>query len=224
MAEQYLPAIEMVTEGEITASVIWLHGLGASGNDFAPLVPHLQFAKQRGVRFIFPHAPNRPVTINNGVTMPAWYDILSMSLEREVDTQQLRESARQTIALVEREIERGVPSQSIFLAGFSQGGAVVYEAALSYAKPLAGLLVLSSYFATANTIAINGANQSLPILVCHGTRDPVVPEQLGRAAVERLKALSYAVEYKTYPMDHSVSLPEIEDISAWFGSILAAQV
>ncbi|BFM05866.1 alpha/beta hydrolase [Halioxenophilus aromaticivorans] len=222
MAENYLPAIEVETGENITASVIWLHGLGASGHDFEPIVPHLGFAKQQGVRFVFPHAPQRPVTINNGVTMPAWYDILSMSLEREVDSAQLRQSAEQTIALVEREIARGVPSERIVLAGFSQGGAVVYEAALSFSKPLAGLMVLSSYFATADSIDIAEANKSIPILVCHGTHDPVVPEQLGQQAVAHLKQAGYSTDYKTYPMDHSVSMPQIQDISTWLGSVLPA--
>lgn len=222
MSNSYLPAIEVETGPEITASVIWLHGLGASGNDFEPVVPHLGFTHSPGVRFVLPHAPVRPVTINNGVTMPAWYDILSMSLEREVDSTQLRQSAAQTIDLVEREIQRGIPSECIVLAGFSQGGAVVYEAALSYAKPLAGLLVLSSYFATADSIQLDDANKNIPILVCHGSQDPVVPEQLGRQAVQQLKTLKYAPEYKTYPMDHSVSMAEIDDISRWLQRVLSA--
>ena len=222
MAENYLAAIEVETGSDIQASVIWLHGLGASGHDFEPIVPHLAFAKQQGVRFVFPHAPQRPVTINNGVTMPAWYDILSMSLQREVDSKQLCESAEQTIALVEREIARGVPSERIVLAGFSQGGAVVYEAALSYGKPLAGLMVLSSYFATSDNIELDEANKSIPILVCHGTHDPVVPEQLGQQAIAELKQRGYTPQYKTYPMDHSVSMPQIADISDWLGGVLPA--
>lgn len=222
MPKTYLPAIEVTAGDKVTASVIWLHGLGASGHDFEPVVPHLESAKKLGVRFVFPHAPARPVSINNGATMPAWYDILSMSLEREVDTNQLRESAEQTIALVEREIKRGVPSERIVLAGFSQGGAVAYEAALSYGKPLAGLLVLSSYFATADSISLAPANRAMPIMVCHGTRDPVVREQLGQMAVTELEAKQYLVEYKTYPIDHTVSLPEIHDISTWLGTILSA--
>ncbi len=219
----YLPAIEIETAEPVVASVIWLHGLGASGHDFVPVAEALDLPPGVGVRFIFPHAPERPVTINNGMVMPAWYDIYSMTLDRKIDNDQIRQSADATIALVEREIERGVDSRNIILAGFSQGGAVVYEAALSYDKPLAGLLVLSSYFATEASIEAHSANQSMPILVCHGTADSIVPEILGQKAVEQLKAMDYQVEYKTYPIDHSVSLPEIQDISAYFSRILTAK-
>ena len=217
----YLPAIEVESASPVEASVIWLHGLGASGRDFVPVVGELNLPV--GVRFIFPHAPERPVTINGGMVMPAWYDIYSMTLNREIDREQIRQSADATIDLVEREIERGVSSDKIILAGFSQGGAVVYEAALSYGKPLGGLLVLSSYFATEDSIALHSANQNIPLLVCHGTADNIVDESLGRSAVAKLTTLEYQVEYKTYPIEHSVSLPEINDISAFFSGILTAQ-
>lgn len=219
----YLPAIEIETATPVTASVIWLHGLGANGHDFEPVVPELGLPEDLGVRFIFPHAPARPVTINGGMAMPAWYDILSINLDREVDEDQLRHSAAQTQALIDREISRGVPSERIVLAGFSQGGAVVYEAALSFEQPLAGLLVLSSYFATAESIELHKANSDLPILICHGDRDPVVPEQLGQQAVRKLSEFNYQAQYKTYPLEHSVSLPEILDIGAWLKHVLATE-
>lgn len=217
----YLPAIEIETGENITASVIWLHGLGASGNDFEPIVPYLNVPKELGVRFIFPHAPEIPVTINNGVVMPAWYDILDISLGRKVDESQLRASAKATQQLIEREIARGVDSRNIVLAGFSQGGAVVYEASLSFDKPLGGLMVLSSYFATANSIALHDANKQLPIHVFHGVHDPVVNEALAQQAIEQLTELGFAPSYKTYPIDHSVSPEEILDISRFLLDVLA---
>jgi phospholipase/carboxylesterase len=213
----------MTTGDDITASVIWLHGLGASGHDFAPIVQALPLPQGLGVRFVFPHAPERPVTINGGVVMPAWYDILSMSIEREVDSEQLRLSARQTMALVEREIQRGVPSENIVLAGFSQGGAVVYEAALSSEHTFAGLLVLSSYFATSGDVHYHPANRALPIQIMHGDRDPVVPPSLGQQALEILTEKGYDAELKTYSIDHSVCLPQVTDIGHWLGRVLTAK-
>ncbi len=218
--ETYLPCIEVETGSEISASVIWLHGLGASGHDFEPIVPYLHFPKELGVRFIFPHAPQIPVTINNGVVMPAWYDILDISLGRKVDEPQLRASAKATQSLIEREISRGIKSDRIILAGFSQGGAVVYEAALSFDQPLAGLMILSSYFATAGSIRLNEVNKNIPIHIFHGTHDPVVPESLAREAINRLNDFGFTVNYKTYPIEHSVSPEEISDMSTWMQSVL----
>lgn len=212
----YLRCVEIEPQATATAAVIWLHGLGADGNDFAAIVPQLKLPATAAVRFIFPHAPSIPVTINGGVVMPAWYDILEMSLERKVDHQQLSHSAAAIIALVEREITRGIESRRIFLAGFSQGGAVVYEAALSYEKPLGGLLILSSYFATCDTVNLHAANHSLPILIQHGSYDPVVPDALGKRAQQQLLDKGYAVEYQSYPMEHSLCPQQIITISEWF--------
>ena len=141
---ELLPAIELETppETEISASIIWLHGLGADGNDFAPMVPQLQLPDNFGIRFIFPHAPSIPVSINNGYVMPAWYDIKQMDIDRHIDEDQLKQSAAWIHALIDREIERGVDSSRIIIAGFSQGGAVAYQAALTYPKPLAGIMAL----------------------------------------------------------------------------------
>ncbi|HPQ96408.1 MAG: carboxylesterase [Thiothrix sp.] len=207
-----LPAVEIEPPVPATAAVIWLHGLGADGHDFEPVVPELGLPADAPIRFVFPHAPRIPVTINNGYVMPAWYDILEMDLGRRVDTGQLLASARAVQALVDRERERGIASERIVLAGFSQGGAVVYQAALTYPEPLAGVLALSTYFATADTIRPDAANRKLLIRICHGLMDDVVPESLGQAAQKRLQEMGYAPEYLTYPIGHSVSLAEIRDL------------
>jgi len=209
---QDLKYIEIETNPNPTASVIWLHGLGASGHDFEPVVPELGLPEDAAVRFIFPHAPNLPVTINGGMRMPAWYDIKAMDIDRVVDKEQLMESSDAVARLVDQEIERGVNSGNIVIAGFSQGGAVAYELGLSYPKRLAGILALSTYFTTAKTVTLSEANREIPIKVYHGTFDPMVPESLGRLSVDQLKELGYAPSYQTYPMEHSVCLEEIQDI------------
>ncbi|MCM0612032.1 carboxylesterase [Marinobacter sediminum] len=209
---QDLEYIELETAPGPTATVIWLHGLGASGHDFEPVVPELGLPEDAAVRFIFPHAPNMPVTINGGMTMPAWYDIKAMDIDRIVDTDQLMSSAGSVGKLVDREIERGVPAEKIIIAGFSQGGAVAYELGLSYPKRLAGVLALSTYFATAKTIQVSEANAEIPISIYHGSFDPVVPESLGVRSVETLKAMGFSPTYQTFPMEHSVCLEEVLDI------------
>ncbi|MEE3116510.1 MAG: alpha/beta fold hydrolase [Pseudomonadota bacterium] len=209
---QDLDYIELETASNPTAAVIWLHGLGASGHDFEPVVPELGLPDGAAVRFIFPHAPNLPVTINGGMAMPAWYDIKAMDIDRVVDTEQLMASADAVAKLVDREIERGVPAENIVIAGFSQGGAVAYELGLTYPKRLAGVLALSTYFATAESIQRSEANAGIPINVYHGTFDPVVPESLGVRSVETLKDMGFEPSYQTYPMEHSVCLEEVLDI------------
>lgn len=215
----YLPCVEIEPQQPATHAIIWLHGLGADGNDFAPLVPHL--TPPVAVRFVFPHAPQIPVTINGGMRMPAWYDILSMSLGREVDEQQLRDSATAVHQLIEREIERGIPAENILLAGFSQGGAVAYEAALTYPKRLRGLLALSTYLATHQSITPHAANNDIPILVQHGSQDPVVPEALGQHAYQWLKQHGYNAEYQTFTMQHQVCGEQVQAINAWLQKVLA---
>lgn len=209
---QDLDYIELETASNPTAAVIWLHGLGASGHDFEPVVPELGLPDGAAVRFIFPHAPNLPVTINGGMAMPAWYDIKAMDIDRVVDTEQLMASADAVAKLVDREIERGIPAENIVIAGFSQGGAVAYELGLTYPKRLAGVLALSTYFATAESIQRSEANAGIPINVYHGTFDPVVPESLGVRSVETLKDMGFEPSYQTYPMEHSVCLEEVLDI------------
>ncbi len=213
----YLPCVEVQSNPKIeaTGAVIWLHGLGADGNDFVPVVRELGLPAALNLRFVFPHAPSIPVTINNGYVMPAWYDIYEMTLDRKVDVAQLRASAEQVHALIEREIERGVPSEKIVIAGFSQGGAVAYEAALSFAKPLAGLLALSTYFATHETIVEDAANKTIPILIQHGSADPVVNEVLGQRAYRQLTDRGYAVQYESYAMEHTLCGEQVDAIGLW---------
>ncbi len=197
------------------AAIIWLHGLGADGSDFAGIVPQLGLPASLAIHFVFPHAPSIPVTINNGYVMPAWYDIVEMNVGRRVDVAQLEASARQVHKLIDEQLERGIPSERIILGGFSQGGAVVLQAALTYPQPLAGLMSLSSYFASAETIQPHPANRSIPIAIFHGTHDQVVPEALGRRCQEQLQAMGYEPEYTTYRMEHSVCPEEIQAIAQW---------
>lgn len=218
----YLPCVEILNQPQVpvSASVIWLHGLGADGNDFAPLVPELRLPKELSVRFIFPHAPAIPVTINGGYVMPAWYDILEMNLERKVDEVQLAGSASAVKSLIEREIERGIAADKIILVGFSQGGAVAYHAGLTYEKSLAGLLILSSYFATHASAAINPANVHTPILIQHGSRDPIVHEALGQRAYRFLQDSGCRVNYESFLMEHTVCMEQIESMSRWMQMVL----
>jgi phospholipase/carboxylesterase len=216
-----LPCIEKEPETPANAAVIWLHGLGADGNDFVPIIPELRLPANMAVRFVFPNAPSIPVTINGGYRMPAWYDITAMDIERKVDTGQLIASAEQIRLLIDRETDRGIPSDRIVLAGFSQGGAVAYQTALTHMYPLAGLLCLSTYFATGDTITPNSANREIPIKICHGTLDPMVAVQLGKAACQRLSDMGYTVDYSEYPMEHAVCPDEIADISRWLQHLLA---
>ncbi|WP_019529092.1 alpha/beta hydrolase [Dasania marina] len=202
------------------ASIIWLHGLGADGNDFVPIVPELHLPDELAIRFIFPNAPSIPVTINNGHVMPAWYDILEMNIDRKVDSQQLRASAQAIQVLIQQEIDSGIASSNIILAGFSQGGAVCYEAALSFGQPLAGLLALSTYFATADSIATNQTHKTLPIQIFHGSQDNVVPEQLGQKAHQHLQSLGFNSQYQSFAMDHAVCQQEIIAIGTWIKGCL----
>ncbi|EAQ96830.1 alpha/beta hydrolase [Congregibacter litoralis] len=216
-----LPCIVKEPELPANASVIWLHGLGADGNDFAPIVPELKLPRELAVRFVFPHAPSIPITINNGYVMPAWYDITALDIERKVDSAQLIDSAEKVRLLIDREVDAGIPSERIVLAGFSQGGAVAYQTALTHMLPLAGLLCLSTYFATKDTITANSANKAIPIKICHGTLDPMVPVAQGKVAQQRLSDMGYTVEYSEFPMEHAVCPEEIAEISAWLQKVLS---
>lgn len=211
----YLPCVEIEPATDATAAVIWMHGLGADGHDFEPIVPHLRIPETEPVRFIFPHAPSIPVTINNGMVMPAWYDILNLNFDRSADETQLRTSATAVGLLIEREIKRGLDSRRIIIVGFSQGGAVGYELALTYPFRLGGLIAISSYFATQNSIEPNNVNQDLPILICHGQQDPMIPEIHAQTSYRRLLEMSYNVEYKAYPVQHNVDLQEVAEIGVW---------
>ncbi len=208
-----------------SASVIWLHGLGADGHDFVPIVPELKLPPSPGVRFVFPHAPMRPVTLNMGMRMRAWYDIKTLTAEGRADEAGLRESAAVIESLIAAEKARGIESRRIVIAGFSQGGALALHVALRHAEPLAGILALSAYLPLQATLAdeLAEANRATPILMCHGQHDPVLPLTLGVAACNWLRAAGYKVDWKEYAMQHQVSLPEIQDIAAWLGARLPAE-
>ncbi len=200
-----------------SASVIWLHGLGADGHDFVPIVPELKLPPSPGVRFVFPHAPMRPVTLNMGMRMRAWYDIKTLTAEGRADEAGLRESLARVAALIAAERALGIESRRIVVAGFSQGAATALHAALRHPEPLAGVLALSCYLPLQATLAaeLADANKATPILMCHGQQDPVLPLALGLAACNWLRAAGYRVEGKEYPMQHQVCLPEINEIAAW---------
>lgn len=203
------------------ACVFIIHGLGADGHDFEPLIPALKLPEDAHVRFIMPHAPRLSVTVNGGMVMPAWYDILAMDLGRRVDEVQLKRSAERIQELIQEQIDQGIDSQRIIVAGFSQGGAVAYQAALSFPQPLGGLLAMSTYFATADSIVASEANRSLPIEVHHGNFDPIVAETLGRAAFDRLQAQGYTANYRQYPMAHALCPQQVNDIGQWLARLLA---
>ena len=209
-----LETVEIATGDHPEAAVIWMHGLGADGNDFVPIVRELDLSECPAIRFVFPHAETMPVTINNGYVMRAWYDILGMDLVRREDEVGLRKSQQQIEQLITREIERGIPAERIILAGFSQGCAMTLQTGLRYPKKLAGLLCLSGYLPLADKLPAecSEANRSTPIFMAHGRVDPVV--QIARAETSRdfLTRLGYAVEWKDYSMPHSVCEEEIDDI------------
>lgn len=204
------------------AAVIWLHGLGASGHDFPPIVPELGLPPDHTIRFVFPHAPSIPVTVNGGAVMPAWYDILAMDFDRRVDESGVRTSHESLIALIEHELGRGVPADRIILAGFSQGGAIALHTGVRYPQPLCGIMALSTYIAADCNLddERSEANQNIPILQCHGTHDPMIGMDKGEAAKERLSSLGYAVEWHSFPMEHQVTMEEIEVMGAWFRRLL----
>lgn len=205
------------------ASVIWLHGLGADGYDFVSIIPELQLPDALPVRFIFPHAPHRPVTLNNGYVMRAWYDIKALALQAEEDEAGVRDSQARVQQLIQAEINQGVPAHKIVIAGFSQGGAIALQVALRYSQRLAGVMPLSTYLPLRDSLAAEASevNKSIPILMCHGHQDTVVPLQLGERSRDLLLAQGYAVDFRYYSMPHSVCSEEVRDISAWLQQVLA---
>jgi len=216
-----IPYIEIEPTQPAKASVIWLHGLGADGHDFEPIAKELNLPDSMAVRFIFPHAPSIPVTVNNGMVMPAWYDIIGTSIDDAIDITGIKASAKKIDQLIEHETKRGIKSENIIIAGFSQGGAVAYECALSFPQKLGGLMALSTYFGTHSNIALSVKNKNIPIFIAHGSGDPVVFETLGQNALKKLKSAGYNPEYKVYPMQHSVCVEEIDDISYWLQKVLS---
>ena len=215
---ELLPAIEVETATPPRFTIIWLHGLGADGSDFEAIVPELRLPASAGVRFIFPHAPEIPVTCNGGYVMPAWYDIITLDSDtRTVDEAGIIRSRQSIRQLIARENARGTPCSRIFLAGFSQGGAIAYTTALTHPERLAGLLALSTYLPTADLLSkeASAANRDLPIFCAHGVEDDVVSLSLGSAARDFLRANGYELEWNEYPMPHSVCLAEVKDIGRW---------
>jgi len=224
-----LETLEIETGAKPAAAVIWLHGLGADGHDFEPIVPELGLPASKPVRFIFPNAPQRPVTINGGMRMPAWYDILQLGGQDDgravvgpEDEAGIRESQGWIEELIAGEVKRGIPHNKIVLAGFSQGGAIVLQTALRHPQRLGGLMALSTYLPLARTLEKEraAANSDLPIFMAHGSYDPMIPMARAQQSRDALKALGYAVEWREYPMPHSVCPEEITDIAAFLLKVL----
>ncbi len=215
-------AVEISTGPNPSAAVIWLHGLGADGHDFEPVVPQLMWPGAPDIRFIFPHAPVRPVTLNNGMAMRAWYDIVSLTGNRDQDQKGIADSVNDTAALVRRERERGIDSDQIVVAGFSQGGAIALQLAVRYPEKLAGLIALSTYMLLDHRLENDRheANKDLPLFVGHGRSDPMVPFMLGEQLAERMRNLGHPVEWHSYPMLHAVCPEEIADLSGWLRTTL----
>ena len=223
MSTNSLEAIEIETTPNPTASVIWLHGLGADGNDFVPIVRELDLSGCPGIRFVFPHAPTMPVTINNGYVMRAWYDILGTDLAKREDEAGLRKSQAMVEQLIAHEKARGIPSDKIVLAGFSQGCAMTLQTGLRHPEKLAGLLCLSGYLPLHAVVPDerHSANHDTPIFLVHGRSDPVIPIDRAEKSRDILQSLGYNVEWHAYNMTHSVCAEEIDDVSAWLKRILA---
>lgn len=222
MTTTLLETIQIESAPNPTVSVIWMHGLGADGADFVPIVQELDLSGCPGIRFIFPHAPTMPVTINGGYVMRAWYDILGTDLAKREDEAGLRKSQAAIEALIAQEKSRGIAADRIILAGFSQGCAMTLQTGLRHPEKLAGLLCLSGYVPINATLAAerNAANQNTPIFMAHGRGDPIIPIDRAEKSRNLLKALGYSVEWHEYMMQHSVCPEEIGDISAWLKRVL----
>ena len=214
---QLIKHLELLTGPEPRGSVIWMHGLGADCWDFVSIVKELYLPDDLPLRFIFPQAPTRPITINGGHVMPGWYDISMAELERKPDEAGVRESQGFIDALIAREVSRGIASNKIILAGFSQGGAIALQAGLRQTQALAGILALSTYLTLGDSLAKEKttANADIPILMAHGIQDPVVPLALARSSRDAMAALGFKVEWREYPMQHSLCAQEVEEISGW---------
>lgn len=219
-----LEHVELVTGAEPVGTVIWMHGLGADGWDFVPIVRELPLPAGLALRFVFPHAPERAVTINNGYRMRAWYDISQNDFARVPDEKGIRESQRQVEDLVARERGRGIDAQRIVLAGFSQGGAIALQAGLRHAERLGAILALSTYLPLEDSLdrEASAANKATPIFMAHGTQDPVIPLELAEASQQALRKRGYDVEWHTYPMPHSVSAEEVQDLAAFLSKVYGA--
>ncbi len=225
MSQQALETIEIESAANPTACVIWMHGLGADGNDFVPIVQELDLTGAPAIRFVFPHAPMQPVSINNGYVMRAWYDVKWGDLEgksKQADEKGVRASEAAISQLIDGQIAKGIAAGKIVLAGFSQGGAIALQTGLRYPERLAGVMALSTYLPLADTLPQEAAeqNRSTPILMAHGTQDGVVPYAMGERSAAFLVEQGYAVEWHEYPMQHSVCLEEIGQIATWLKAAL----
>jgi phospholipase/carboxylesterase len=218
-----LDSIELVTGPTPTWAVIWLHGLGADGNDFAPMVPELVRRDWPAIRFVFPHAPQRAVTINGGMRMRAWYDIREANLASRADVQGVEASIVQVDALIARQAALGIPASRVILAGFSQGGAITLACALQRREPLAGLLALSTYLPMPEQVArrLAPGATSQPLFMAHGTLDPVIPHAAGMHSAGLLRQLGFTVDWHSYPIAHAVDAQEIVDIGDWLSQRFA---
>jgi phospholipase/carboxylesterase len=219
-----LESLEIETAPNPDAAVVWMHGLGADGHDFEPIVPELRLPATTRIRFVFPHAPLRPVTINQGHVMRAWYDVRALAGVRREDEAGVRQSARQIEALLARERQRGIAPRRIVIAGFSQGGAMALHVGLRYADRLAGLLALSCYLPLSNTLPTEAspANRDVPIFWAHGLHDPMIPQAMAEQGRAQLAELGYQIDWHQYPIPHSVSAEEIADVARWLERVLAA--
>ncbi|MCK4744371.1 MAG: dienelactone hydrolase family protein [Sulfuriflexus sp.] len=217
-----LEAVIIEPAGNPQAVVIWLHGLGADGYDFEPIVPELGLPDDAAIKFIFPHAPEIPVTVNGGYVMRAWYDIAATDLGEQQDAEGIKRSQQQLINLIEKEIAQGIPAEKIILAGFSQGGAVILQVGLRYPQRLGGIMVLSSYVPLSETLAAekHSANQSVPIFYAHGEEDDIIPISFAEQSRDLLLAQGYKVEWSSYAMPHAVVPDEIDAIGVWLRKVL----
>ncbi|MFT5572671.1 MAG: phospholipase/carboxylesterase [Cryomorphaceae bacterium] len=208
-------------QGSPQHAVIWLHGLGASSSDFPPIVPELGLHQSRPIRFIFPQAPDRPITVNGGMKMPGWYDIKGTDIADKQDAQGMAESQAMLDGLIQAQIDLGIPSTSIIIAGFSQGGAVIYHTGLRSQHILAGMLAMSTYLPFAEQAAElhDLVNLQTPIFSSHGTFDQMVPIHLGKSSVDALKAMGQNIRWQTYPMEHQVVMEQIKDIGNWINGV-----
>lgn len=214
--------VEITTGAEPTGSVIWLHGLGADGHDFEPVIPELRLPESLSLRFVFPHAPVRPVTLNNGMAMRAWYDIFSLDRGGPVDEAGISDSSAILEGLIEREAERGIDPGQIVVAGFSQGGVIAINTVLRSSTRFAGLLALSTWLALPAAAEKHRADTSMPVFMAHGRFDPMIPMQFGRHSADKLVEAGFDVEWHDYPMAHAVCPDEIADIRTWLLSVYAA--
>ena len=217
-------AVIIPPPGIHTGTVIWLHGLGADGHDFVPIVPELGLPDQHGIKFVFPHAPIRPVTINGGMSMRAWYDVRNTDLRRMEDAVSIHASATLVNEFIQAEMDNDIDSGKILVAGFSQGGAIALHAGLRYPDTLAGILALSTYLPLPGDLVSESspANLNTPVMMCHGIMDPVIPVDAGQQSYEQLVGAGYRVDWYTYPMAHAVCIEEIRDIAVWLAERLPA--